>query len=137
MYLPDLYFCFAAALPCASGYHRTGTPIAGTQARTDSLSDGYRHNVPSAWSDSLSGAQMACAAALYHDSPDTHPQGRVLIHSKQAYARTQPLQRTYSLSDGYRHNVPSAWSASLSGYRWHVLRLYTMTARTHTHRGAC
>ena len=31
MYLPDLYFCFAAALLCASGYHRTGTPTAGTQ----------------------------------------------------------------------------------------------------------
>ena len=46
MYLPDLYFCFAAALPCASGYYRTGTPTAGTQARTDSLSDGYRLRLP-------------------------------------------------------------------------------------------
>ena len=36
MYLPDLYFCFAAALLCASGYHRTGTPTAGTQKKCKS-----------------------------------------------------------------------------------------------------
>lgn len=36
MYLPDLYFCFAAALPCASGYHRTGTPTASTQKKCKS-----------------------------------------------------------------------------------------------------
>jgi len=84
---------------------------------------------------------LLCAAALYHDSPDTYPQGRVLIHSKQAYARTQPHsahtapQTASAMATGtmyHRHGADS-----LSGYRWHVLRLYTMTARTHTHRGAC
>jgi hypothetical protein len=45
----------AAALPCASGYHRHrlrlyhGThPTAGAQIHTDSLSTCYRHNIPSA-----------------------------------------------------------------------------------------
>jgi len=79
----------AEALPCASGYHRgTGTatapaaalpwythhrhslqrarvhiPTAATQSLTDSLSDGYRHNVPS------SERQRASAGAQIHTAP--------------------------------------------------------------------
>ncbi len=190
-------------------HHRTGTPTAGTHSPTDTLSDGYRHNVPSAWSGQPQRLQMAQAAALpwYTDHrgtgtahtapqaaalcyasaytyPQEHPQGHTDPHRAQAAAlwscATDPHRNTHSepqqwlpakmyyaketasavtdstrcgymvmrvhthhrtgtptagthsptdsLSDGYRHNVPSAWSASLSGYRWHRLRLYTMTA---------
>jgi hypothetical protein len=56
---------------------------------------------------------MACAAALYHDSPAIPTGARA--DPQQTGLRTHTAtQRTYSptdsLSDGYRHNVPSAWS---------------------------
>ena len=53
---------------------------------------------------------------------------RVHTHHRTGTPTAGTHSPTDSLSDGYRHNVPSAWSASLSGYRWHRLRLYTMTA---------
>ena len=106
---------------CTTGAHRQPQRWLPAQYTTHTIGQ------PTA---SRTDPHRARAAALYHDSPDTHPQGRVLIHSKQAYARTQPLQRahspTASLSGStgtmyHRHGATA--SAALCGYRWHALRL--------------
>ena len=79
--------------------------------------------------------RMACAAAL---PSERTPSGRVCMCIASTGTPTASTHSpTASLSDGYRHNVPPAWSVSLSGYGWHVLRLYTMTARTDPHRARC
>ena len=185
----------AAALPCASGYHRGthtdraghalrlyhGThPTQGAQSLTARLSDGYRHNVPHPPSDRLQRAaqihtghtephsapqrwlpaqctthtigqpqraaqihtghtephsapqplQMACAAALHHDSrTDPHSTGRgsTMVHTHHRAHRASQTASAMATGTIYHthHRTASASRKKLyTEYIKYILQLF-------------
>ena len=99
----------------------------GTQARTDSLSDGYRHNVPHTPSDSLSGSMLCERVHIPTGTPTAGAPAQCTIERETARLST-------CTGTEYHTHHRTGYSEPHRSTQGTGLRLYAMYARTHTHR---